>query len=78
MAKQFRRAEPPGPTRLGVTLQHAAVGKLAERDSLRKVGSVQFLFFCHLSAGISILIPDQDSHRHRSGATKKFRLGFRP
>src|SRR6185437_15174970 len=33
---------------LGVALQHATVGKLRERDSQRKVGPGQFLFFCHL------------------------------
>ena len=57
---------------LGVTLQHAAVAKLADRDPLREVRSAQFLFFCHLSAGIPIWILNQDSHRHRPGATKKF------
>jgi hypothetical protein len=31
----------------GVALQHAAIGKLGESDSLRKVGSAQFLFVCH-------------------------------
>jgi hypothetical protein len=38
---------------IGVALQHAAVGKLCERDPLLKVGSAQFLFFCHLSNSLA-------------------------
>jgi hypothetical protein len=33
---------------LGVALQHAPVAKFSQRDSLREIGSAQFLFFCHL------------------------------
>jgi hypothetical protein len=40
---------------VGVALHHAAIGELAERDSLGKVRSAQFLFFGHWFAGISIL-----------------------